>query len=826
MIASEQRCPRCGAAAADTGWIHRLCPVCVLTSALSSSDPGARTPAEEPPEGERTAHEEPRPSIENYRILGLLGKGGGADVYLAEQEAPLGRKVALKVQRIGLDEQLAARFEYERTVLARMDHPYIAKVYDAGTTMDGRPYFAMELVDGLAITAFCDAHRMNIAERLELFQRVCEAVQHAHQLGIIHRDLKPSNVLVTLADAGPVPKVIDFGIARPVGSRVMHLGDQTRFGTVVGTPEYMSPEQASGESRTIDTRTDVYSLGVLLYELLTGVLPLDPRVLSDRTLDDFLSAVRELDPPPPSRQSASLGDRLAAVCASRVTTSDRLFRALRGDLDWILMRTLEKDPKRRYGSPSELAADLSRHIRNQPVVAGPPSIAYRLGKFVRRHRAGVLVTALLFFALLAGVFGTSIGLIRAVRAERAATAAERIASEEAKRAARQARTAEQVTDFLIRLFEVSDPSEARGNSVTAREVLDRGAEKIRRELGDEPRVEARLMDTMGRVYRNLGLFDAARPLLEEALRIREAMSPPDELEVARSLDSLGILHREMGEPTKALAMFERTLEIRQRILGPEHVGVASSLNNLASVHLDRGDVAEARRLNEKALAIREKSLPPDDPDLVTSRMNFGIALSDMGERERALVLLDQVRRVLEAKSPESPDLALVLDNLGAIHAEAGELDRAQPLVERGLHIRERALGPDHPEVANSLINLGDLLLARGNFDSARPRFERAIRILKNAKVPDHRSMALARGSLAALLVGTGRYAAAKREIQEAAEILTRLNGRDNSDTADILTGYADALRRAGRTKEADEVTARATAMRARIKATNAEASRK
>src|SRR5439155_18460754 len=424
-----------------------------------------------------------------YRLLEQVGEGGMGEVWLAEQTRPVRRQVAVKVIKVGMDTaQVVARFEAERQALALMDHPAIARVFDAGSTTQGRPYFAMEYVRGETITAYTTRHGLAIPDRLELFLQVCEGVQHAHQKGIIHRDLKPSNVLIGMRDDSPVVKVIDFGIAKATTQTLTERTLHTEVGAFIGTPEYMSPEQAEFGGLDIDTRTDVYALGVILYELLTGTLPFDSKALREQGLDRIRQTIRELDAPRPSTRVTRMAQ--SAGAASRPGEDPaRLARQLQGDLDWITMKAIEKDRMRRYGAVSDLAADLRRHLDDVPVLASPPSVQYRVGKFVRRHRAGVAAVAVL------GVLLVAFAATMAIQAGRIAR--------ERDRANHEAQTATRVSDFLVGLFEVSDPSEARGNTLTAREILDKGAAKIEKDLGGESTVQARRQRTLGAVYTSL-----------------------------------------------------------------------------------------------------------------------------------------------------------------------------------------------------------------------------------------------------------------------------------------------------------------------------------
>ncbi|MEM9408224.1 MAG: serine/threonine-protein kinase, partial [Acidobacteriota bacterium] len=398
--------------------------------------------------GTGTASPGDPPEIGPYRLIQRIGSGGMGEVWEAEQSEPIQRRVAIKLLRFGLQtRQILARFETERQALALMDHPTIAKVFDAGTAWDGRPYFVMELIQGAPINEYCDRRRLGTRERLELFRKVCDGVQHAHQKAIIHRDLKPSNVLVAEQGDQPEPKIIDFGIAKATAQRLTERTLFTELGQIVGTPEYMSPEQAVGGGEDVDTRSDVYSLGVLLYELLTGSLPFESKELREGGYDEIRRRIREDEPPRPSTRVSGLGETATAVANRRSTQSGQLVRRLRGDLDWITMKALEKDRRRRYGSPADLGADVDRHLDSLPVQAGPPSAAYRATKFVRRHRFGVA------FAAVVGVLLMALGVSTIVQSRQVAA--------ERDRANLEDEAAREVTEFLVGLFEEVDPSRSR-----------------------------------------------------------------------------------------------------------------------------------------------------------------------------------------------------------------------------------------------------------------------------------------------------------------------------------------------------------------------------
>jgi non-specific serine/threonine protein kinase/serine/threonine-protein kinase len=450
----------------------------------------------------------PGAMIGPYRLLEIIGQGGMGEIWLAEQREPLRRHVALKLIEAGMDtREVVARFESERQALVLMDHPAIAKVFDASSTPQGRPYFVMEYVAGMPITDYCDKHKLTTRERPELFMHVCEGVQHAHQKAVIHRDLKPSNILVSEVDGKPVPKIIDFGVAKAPAQRLTAQTMFTRLGSIVGTPEYMSPEQAGSVGEDIDTRTDVYSLGVVLYELLVGALPLD---FHNLRFDEALNKVRNEDASKPSTKLRTLGDQSTTAARNRRTEPRTLARLLRGDLDAITLKAIEKERSRRYGSPSDLAADVNRHLRNEAVVAHSPSFAYRTRKYIRRHWVGVAVAAAAALLLISFSVAQYFQLRRITR--------------ERDRADRERERATRVTGFMTGMFKISDPSESRGNKVTAREILDKASGDITTGLVRDPELQAQMMQVMGDVYDSLGLYPQAESLIRQTVQIRRASS--------------------------------------------------------------------------------------------------------------------------------------------------------------------------------------------------------------------------------------------------------------------------------------------------------------
>jgi eukaryotic-like serine/threonine-protein kinase len=575
-----------------------------------------------------------------YHMLRPIGRGGMGEVWLAEQKEPLRRRVAIKLIKAGMDtREVVARFEAERQALALMDHPAIAKVFEAGSTPQGRPYFVMEYVTGIPVTAYCDRHKLSTLQRLELFVRVCEAVQHAHQKAIIHRDLKPSNILVSEVDGKPLPRIIDFGVAKATSQRLTADTMFTRVGDIVGTPGYMSPEQADSSGEDIDTRTDVYSLGVVLYELLVGALPLDFRNVG---FEEVLRKLREEEAPRPSTRMRTLGEQSSVTARNHGTDPAKLARLLRGDVDLIALKALEKDRSRRYSTASELAADIGRYLRNEPVLARPASAGYRARKYVRRHRLGVAVAAAFTVVLLAFAAAQTLQLQRIISERDRAT-------RERDRADRERDRANRITDFMTGMFKLSDPSEARGNSITVREILDKASKQVDPGLARDPELQAKMIHVIGAVYAELGLYSRAIPMMERAVDIRRRVLGPGDKDTLMSESNLALLLDYQGRYAEAEKLELETLDIRRRVLGPEHADTVSSMNNLAILFADEGRVAEAEKLQRETLGITRRAMGQEHPYSLRAMGNLAATLEAegrYGEAERLLrETLDIQRRV-------------------------------------------------------------------------------------------------------------------------------------------------------------------------------------
>ena len=690
----------------------------------------------------------PRERIGPYRVVGELGHGGMGTVYAGvHEQGGFTRRVALKVIRRGMDSDLILhRFLTERQILASLEHPLIARLYDAGTTEDGLPYFVMEQIDGRSLVADCDARCLPVAARIELFRQVCAAVQYAHQRLIVHRDLKPSNILVT---ADGVPKLLDFGLAT-VLDPLDPAADLTIAGARLMTPEYASPEQIRGDRVT--TATDVYSLGAVLHELLTGRPP------------------RAGEPERPSAVVLSAPEASQA----RGTTAHRLQRLLAGDLDNIILKALRQEPERRYGSAEQLAEDLHRHLAGLPVSARSDTLWYRTRKLAQRHRAGLAaaVAVILAVALLT-IFYT----VRLAR--------------ERDHARREAETARQVSVFLASLFELSDPERAKGAKLTARDLLDRGAQSIDHDLAGQPALAAAMLDLIGNVYRDLNLYPQAKPLLERALALRSRTLGEESAETAESRRDLGTLLHNMGDEKSARALLEQALKTQERVLGPGHPEVAKTATMLANVLKATGDYSRARALFERAVAIQQAAPGGLTVDATKTLSNEGLLLQRLGDPQGAKVLFERALALQEKLlGPRSPTVATTLNNLASAERQLGDLDSAIRLEERALVVCETAYGREHRTYAAVVGELGSLMNARGDRARALELDQRAVEAFEKALGPDHPDTANAVRNLAILHAEGGDHATALGLFLRVLAIRERARGPEDPFVAQSLEDVA------------------------------------
>jgi non-specific serine/threonine protein kinase/serine/threonine-protein kinase len=711
-------------------------------------------------------------------------------VWLAEQVVPLRRMVALKLIKVGFsDDEVLQRFQSERQSLAIMDHPAIAKIFDAGATADGQPYFAMEYVPGAPITDYCDQNRLSLKERLELFIRVCEGVQHAHQKAVIHRDLKPANILVAEIDGKPTPRIIDFGLAKAVQAEIRDETIMTRVGAFVGTPGYMSPEQAEAGVLDVDTRTDVYSLGVVLYVLLAGAQPFDSVEWKKQPLHEVLRQLREVDPPRPSTKVRMEKASSVSSAELRGLRSGQLESILHGDLDWIAMKALEKDRARRYDTPMELAADLKRYMANEPILARPAGNVYRMRKYVRRHGMSVgLITAL---ALLLVAFA----VMQAIQVQRI--------TRERDRANREAETAHRVSDFLTGLFAVSDPVNSRGNQVTAREILDKGAREIETGLVNQPEIQTRLMATMGNVYVGLGLYPEAAHLVEEAVNIRTRLFGSADPEMLRDKRLLGRLRQYAGRYEEAEALLRSALEQQTRVLGNENSDTVRTAGTLGSLYSAEGKYVDAERVLKEVFERDQRVLGQDDPATLDILHNLAVVYDGMHlypKEENTWKQLAEARtRVL---GPDHPSTLAAIGNLAYVEYRQGKLTDAEKLQREILKTSRRVLGSQHPNVLMTAGNLANTLQSEGRFPEAEQLQREVLDVRRKVLGPDNPDTFFSMNNLAEVLQSEGRFDEAEKLFLEALSGERRVLGEKHPEIASVLYNLSGLQARRGRAAQA------------------------
>ena len=737
-----------------------------------------------------------------YRIVSAIGQGGMGRVYLAERaDGAFDQRVAIKVVRGLLDQDRVRRFRAERQILASLQHPNIARLVDGGTTEDGWPYLVMEYVEGQAVDLYAEQRGLGLRDRLALFITVCEAVGHAHRHLIVHRDIKPSNIIVT---AEGTPKLLDFGIAKLLDTDDPELSARTMTGMHLLTPDYAAPEQVRGEPVT--TATDVYALGVLLFELVTNQRPHTFKTL---TAQEIERVVCDTEAPRPSTVRGGLPD----------------------DLDIIIGTALSKDIRRRYASVEALVADLMRFLDGLPIHARPATWRYRAVRFVSRHRWEVGV-ATLFVAMLVA-FSVLVSL------QAARLARERDVAQQERDAA------EDVSSFLVSLFEVNDPSRSRGETVTARELLDRGATQVESGLSSQPLAQARLMDTMGRVYRQLGLLEPAAALLEQALSRREAASHGASDDVADTLAEMGEVVREKGDYQEAERLHRRALEIRQQLHGethdkiafsmnslgltldaqarypeaeaqlggaiamwrrvraPGHPQVAMGLNNLGQLLRRTARTDEAEPVLREALAIRRAAFKTNHPLLANSLMQYGQLQNQLGHYEVAeRYMREALEMRLTVLGPDHPLVGTAYNNLASLFHDIGAYDKAEPMYRAALEISLKTHGPDHPETAVTINNLASLLEDQGEAAAAEPMFRRALEIRRAAFGEQHPAVARGMHNLARTLIALSRFAEAEALLTRALEIRRKVVGASHVDVAGSLGLLAQVRAHTGRLTEA------------------------
>ncbi|MBA3480730.1 MAG: tetratricopeptide repeat protein [Pirellulales bacterium] len=696
---------------------------------------------------DRPIAEGPGTVIGPYKLLQQIGEGGMGVVFMAEQAVPLQRTVALKIIKPGMDtRQVIARFEAERQAVAMMDHPNIAKVLDAGTTDSGRPYFVMELVKGIPITKYCDEKHLPLRARLELFTQVCQAVQHAHQKGIIHRDIKPTNVLVAEYDNHPIPKVIDFGVAKATAQKLTERTMFTEFGQVIGTVEYMSPEQAKFNQLDIDTRSDIYSLGVLLYELLAGSTPFEGKRLHEAAFDEMLRIIREEEPPKPSTR-LSATDQLASIAASRGSEPKKLCGLIAGELDWVAMKALEKDRNRRFETASAFAADIQRYLDDEPVQACPPSAAYRLRKFARRNKAPLAAMAAVALALVLGLIVSAAGFVQANRERK-------LAQENEARARIEAAKATAASDFLEEMLSSANPDSSKGAAYTVRQLLDESSLRLRDQFNGEPEVEAAIRAAIGNAYRRLGLMEKAEPHLQKAI------------------------------------------ELRQHFLGSDHPDVAQSLIDHSFNGFESGSLAAAETESRQALAILQRRNVKDERTLRAFSMLI-LILREQRKLVEAEATGDQALAFAnEAGLRDHREVAMILHNLVPLKIEAGDAAGAERLAVKAVAMNRRLNGNEHPETGWAVFHLGVAYAAQEKNDEAEKSFRETLTIFRKQYDESHESVIRTTQALQQVLtVKADNAGLAALSADRAARFSKALEL--HADDLNLRIGFLNSLREGG-----------------------------
>jgi len=732
-----------------------------------------------------------------YRIVRSLGRGGMGEVFLAERaDEQFQQQVAIKLVRRGLlSRHVQGRLKLERQILATLDHPNIARLFDGGTTADGTPYIVMEYVHGEPIDIYCDSRSLTIEQRLQLFKVICSAVHRAHQNLIVHRDLKPSNILVARAGT---PKLLDFGIAKLLDDRqMMHTMAVTQADYRVLTPDHASPEQIRGDP--ITTASDTYVLGVVLYELLCGCKPF---TLKGNRLGELERAICDETPPLPSMVVQAREDA-AGIARQRGTTPARLRRELAGDLDNIVLMAMRKEAERRYSSVEQFAADIDRYLQGMPVLARADAWGYRAGKFLARHSLAVGLAAA-FLAVLIGFSVTTYLQAQRIAQERDLAQAERA------RAQIALERAQAVRDFLIDAFQGADPSHARGKEITAREILDQGAARITKELRAQPDLQATLLDTIGSVYLSLDLPAEAQPLIEQGLAVRRQLFGEKHPDVASSLYSLNRVYEKKGDLKTAEALAIDSLAINTQLTGTQSLETAGSLCRLGVIQYAKGELANAQSRLEECLRIRVAQRGPDHEDLTSPLDNLARVAQTRRDFAAAERLEREALRIdLLKRGKDHPQYIRHLHNLATTLHDQGDLDGAEPLYRQTLELYRQVLGPEHSETIEASGNLGRLLEDRGRFDEAQQIYATALAASRKSHPEPHVEVANLLFDLGRLAILRKQYAEAEQRLREALQIYTVTLPPTHGYTDGALTMLGRTLLEMNRAPEAEVILQRA-----------------
>ena len=649
-------------------------------------------------------------AIGPYRLVRVLGEGGMGAVFLAQQDEPVRRKVAIKLIRTAFaraDDRI--RFQAEQAAMARLQHPNVAQMFESGTTTEGYPYFVMELLEGEELTDYCDRRNLSIEQRLALFIGVCDGVQHAHQKSIVHRDLKPSNVLVVEIDGRPVPKIIDFGIAKALDHPLVDVTAPTGDG-IIGTPAYLSPEVITGRARgDLDTRSDVYALGLVLYKLLAGSQPYE----SEGILLDRMLRIARLETPPPAQFFTTQSREVRELVAKqRGLTPAALERVLRGDLAAVVLKSVAKERDQRYPSVSELQSDIRRFLAREPVEASGPGRLARMRMFAVRHRGAVAATVLIALTLIGGIVARTI---------------------EARRAREAQQQAELVTKFLVDLFDEGIPHNGKGTEVSMNDLLREGAKRIEGELTDAPLARSRVLSSIGRALMHQGDDQLAHRLLREALALQQKALGPDDPVVAATLVELGVL-RQRYDLAEGERYLREAVRIREKVFGPDDLWLANSLADLADIRRQQKQYADAEQLLKRSIAIREKALSPDDPLLAASLSGLGRVYRDAGRFAEAEPYLFRALAIrTKAHGPDHYVTSRSYDSIAELRAAQQRWPEAEEFLRKDLAIVERVRGADHKYTAWVRVDLAETLVQQGREEEARAVLLRALPALESAE---------------------------------------------------------------------------------------------
>ncbi|MDT8302999.1 MAG: serine/threonine-protein kinase [Sedimentisphaerales bacterium] len=741
---------------------------------------------------------EPIGQIGSYKLLSILGEGGFSIVYLAEQDKPVRRRVALKVIKPGMDtKQVIARFKAERQTLAMLEHPNIAPVFDAGTTEGGLPYFVMENVKGVPIIEHCDRNKLTIDERLHLFLQACEGIEYAHQKGIIHRDVKPSNILVSVQGEKAVLKIIDFGVAKAIAQPLTDRTLYTEQGQFIGTPEYMSPEQMEMGAQDIDTRSDVYSLGVLLYELLIGAMPFDSQMLRKGGVENIRKVVLEQEPKKPSTRLTSLGDEAPRIAEERSTDVANLTRRLRRELEWIPLKAMRKDRTRRYRSASELGDDISNYLNGIPLIAGPESTVYRLKKLVRRNLALVSGVLVVLAVMVAGSIISTTFAVKASRARADAVAAR-------DEAERQAKTSQAVSDFLRDdLLASVDPYVTQGREVTVRSFLDVASAELEGKFKQEPLVEASIRHTLGNTYRNIGDFGPAEKHLERAYNIQRDQLGQEHPETLGTMEGLARVYWRQGRYDKAQQIFNKTVEGRRKVLGDEHPETLYSMNDLAMLYYSQGRYAEAESLYTTMLQI-SRAILGDEIRTVLFMGNLATVYRSQGRYSEAEPLyvraMEQSQRLL---GEEHPDTLYCMNGLAMLWIDQSRYEEAEALLLKVLDIEYLVLGEEHLDTLYSLNGLAALYTAQRRYEEAEKLLLNVVNIGQLTLGEEHPTTLTSVNCLGRLYYKMSRYSDSELLLVNALQSRQFVLGNEHPDTLESKNDLAVLYRKQARYEEAE-----------------------